>query len=417
MIALSATDQVRVQAVPFGPHKIHRHPEKTTTCLPQVRRAVAAIRVPRVGGRERVTVGSNTASHYDEEAIFNVSSPHPIQLFVLNPLSKFSDMLLWVVHAFWQQCRQKFFRPISQIDWKNVLSSKNAIYGVAGVLAVSMTGTLLHHMWIKRKKQRIQFLIWDAKELVPTLWESVEGKLMAAAVLDSAKGDNSNDPTMYNASLVQALLDQKSPYQDLLVTNIKQAKASQVVGIYQKHFPQEWKQVQRKHLNDNQVISSLARKPRLLRKLTHHIYRNKFTALLRPDYAFGIGRNGINLTKLPNTNHNIGMLVDPLLLKQVTEDLIANCSTDYPQIWGKYTSNLLPNQSFWDRHDLVLKMVKDVQLQKVKDGHVGNSINVKKASSWSGGGGFNNATTATNGGTSDGTDGRVKTISRRPSSS
>jgi hypothetical protein len=84
---------------------------------------------------------------------------------------------------------------------------------------------------------------------------------------------------------------------------------------------------------------------------------------MRPDYIFGLGREGIDMTVLTR-NGGDGMTMDPQLMEAVTADLEATCPEQYRTIWDLYQAKLRPGQRLSDRHDLVLRMVRDIQLQK-----------------------------------------------------
>lgn len=372
-----------VQGVPlFGLHKqFHGH----TSSRPFVP-VRQQIRIQTTTGLPRGGGGTGMVS--EEEAIPMVVAP-PVYFKYLNalqqPITRCSAVLLSFVETLLKQC-QRVFQQVLPHKLQGILSSPHIIYSaVAGALGFALVGAVFRHVMVQRQTTKMEYLMWDAKELVPKTWAAVEQELKAET------------PDMDHDDLAKMLQRQKA-LQDRLWSKVNQAKALQVVGIYQKHFPEQWKDVQQKQVKN---MKALANHPRLLKKMTRHISQQKFTALLRPDYSFGIGRSGIDLTQMTN----IGM-VDPLLLKQVTEDLMATSPTEYPDIWEHYTSKLLPQQTLWDRHDLVLKMVKDVQLQKSKQGGDNNraavvatdaaASNSIQESSLSGGAHFN-ATTGDDG--------------------
>ena len=157
------------------------------------------------------------------------------------------------------------------------------------------------------------------------------------------------------------------PFETTIVSLLL-AKATQVANIYQKHFPEEWDLMLEKQNKDG--LTYLAEHPGHLAKLTRHISKTKFVALLRPDYGFGVGREGIDLTEMvasdktmPSSPPSSSML-DPQLLEQVCDDLVMTCPMEHPQVWENFNAKLRPGQTLWDRHDLVLKMVKAIQVQK-----------------------------------------------------
>ncbi|KAL3921247.1 MAG: hypothetical protein SGARI_006730, partial [Bacillariaceae sp.] len=217
---------------------------------------------------------------------------------------------------------------------------------------------------------RAEYLMWDAKELVPEAWEKVEHELDTEAT-----GDDISEAIASPAAKAKALRQRKDlckRLHDEVIT----AKATQVATIYQKHFPDEWDRILAKKSADDVVVDGpdfLAAHPRLLAKLTRNIYKTKFVALLRPDYGFGVGRKGIDLSKLV-VSTKTSPYMDPQLLEQVADDLAMACPMENPEIWESFDAKLRPGQTLWDRHDLVLKMVKAIQLEKKRTGADGGML-------------------------------------------
>jgi hypothetical protein len=325
------------------------------------------------GGRFGI-VGNNSE---DETMMVKLPVPrtHFNNLWNLNVrrLTKVSHWLLAFFHSLAQHI-------LPQSLLRGMISSTHFKYQMVGfVLAGSMVAILCDYVMMQRKEKQLTYLMWDAKELVPDVWDAVEH------IMNETLMDQETTPTIARIKELRHRVD----LQDLLSTKVNKAKALQVAGIYQNHFPDHWKKLvssnynnynnnKNKNNKDKNIMASLAKRQRLLGKLTRKIARQKFTALLRPDYTFGVGRDGIDLSNNKCPTGNSGM-IDWMLLQQVTEDVISNVPKEYPETWKFYTSKLYPGQTLWDRHDLVLKMVKNVQMQK-SQGQVEATTNIKSSS-------------------------------------
>jgi hypothetical protein len=238
----------------------------------------------------------------------------------------------------------------------------------ASAACVAMLSAV-HLFFIHRAQKKAEYLMWDAKELLPEVWDQVEHDLNLQIM------DDVTEAAMFSA-MAKALWRQKGLRENLR-DKVTKAKATQVTKIYQKHFPKDWEQIIAKQpYNDVTDASTfLAARPKLLVKLTRDICKAKFVALLRPDYDFGVGRKRVDLTEMAvstmiDKGKNVpetppSPLLDPQLLEQVADDLVMTCPMEHPQLWENVNAKLRPGQTLWDRHDLVLKLVKAIQQRKV----------------------------------------------------
>jgi hypothetical protein len=334
--------------------------------------AVVAARMSRGGGEGKggghfgITGNNN---HFEDASMMMLPPTHSKNIWSgLKRLTKVSRRLHAFFHSLFTEHCPQVVRGMIACNKNNSFKHQVMVVFVGSFAA----GLCCDYFMIQRKEKQLIHLIWDAKELIPDVWDAVE------LVLNETSTGLETTHTAYIKGLRN-----RADLQDLLLTKLNKAKALQVAGIYQKHFPNQWKKLvasnssNNKKNKDNNIMSCLAKRQRLLGKLTRNIAQQKFTALLRPDYMFGIGRNGIDLSKDFTGN---GM-VDLVLLQQVTEDLVVNVPKDYPEIWNFYTSKLYPGQTLYDRHDLVLKIVKNVQMQKQSKDSADGTSKVKSFSS------------------------------------
>jgi hypothetical protein len=200
---------------------------------------------------------------------------------------------------------------------------------IAGITII--VGSYVWYISSLEKQQRLEYLVWDAKEMIPQLWSEIELELE-----DTVLDDETDEDEMKLRKAVRKELQKRIDLQTVLQTRVNEAKSEQIVTLYAKHFPDQWKQLlKKKKITDDGAVQYMADHPALLEKLTRTLYRNKFAALLRPDYAFGMGRNGIDVTKMKivstkkkstksNTKGNKNS-IDATLLESVADDLVMTC--------------------------------------------------------------------------------------------
>jgi hypothetical protein len=200
---------------------------------------------------------------------------------------------------------------------------------IAGITIIA--GSYVWYISSLEKQQRLEYLVWDAKEMIPQLWSEIELELE-----DKVLGDETDEDEMKLRKAVRKELHKRTDLQTVLQTKVNEAKSEQIVTLYAKHFPDQWKQLlKKKKITDDGAVQYMADHPAILEQLTRTLYRNKFAALLRPDYAFGMGRNGIDVTKMKivstkkkstksNTRGNKNS-IDATLLESVADDLVMTC--------------------------------------------------------------------------------------------
>ena len=228
-----------------------------------------------------------------------------------------------------------------------------------------IAGSYVWYISSIKKKQRLEYLEWDAKEMIPQIWTEIELQLEDKVLLEQEDlEEDDDDDEMKLRQAIRSELRKRIDLQSLLETKVNQAKAEQIVTLYAKHFPDQWKLLMKKKniKNDDNdaAVQYIADHPALLEKLTRTLYRNKFVALLRPDYAFGMGRNGIDVTKMKivaskkkttkkssktkgNTKNNNNNSIDATLLESVADDLVMTC----PKVRTKWNGVVVFTESVY----------------------------------------------------------------------
>jgi hypothetical protein len=256
------------------------------------------------------------------------------------------------------------------------------VYAGFALVAMVAGGTVGLYRSLVQRPRFVQYLEWDAQELVPEALleyrrgiqgEGEDGGLLAPP-----------PPSSHRPSWIHRLGvptdGSKARHMEALYQKVNEAKAKQVEALCRKHCPEQWRDFQTDLLGAsssksarNSSSSQLQDHPAWLRRLTKELYETKFAALMRPDYLFGLGRDGIDVTtmvaatgrkKNGAVDDGANMMMDPQLIEAVIADVVERAPTAYPAIWDAYRARLLPGQGWADRHDLVLRMVRDIQVQK-----------------------------------------------------
>jgi hypothetical protein len=262
-----------------------------------------------------------------------------------------------------------------------VIQSNNIKVGrvYIGFAIATMVSGVVSALYVKlvQMPRFVQYLEWDAQELVPDAlfrYQQEGLSLLAAATTTT--------PGMFSLFKRQHHRRQKAQQIEILYHKVNEAKAKQIEVLCPKYCPKEWNEYQ-KHVSQKKKKGSsssssggthpptrrLQDHPTWLKKLTKALYQTKIPALLRPDYVIGLGRKGIDMTTATRTSQpgrvdEKTTMIDSELLDAVIADLNVSGPAQYPTIWESYQMKLLPGQGLQNRHDLVLKMVKDIQLYK-----------------------------------------------------